>query len=69
MSADFAQYIADELTSGIALENERHAGGCADFILRVEDNQIAYVDVEGGEVWLITVEKAKLVPGGHGRAE
>jgi hypothetical protein len=50
-----ADYFADLLTS--------HAAGNADtsdFVLRVDDNRIAYVDVEGCTVWLLTVTEAKL---------
>jgi hypothetical protein len=51
-----AQYVADLLTSQNASDENT-----ADFILRADDNRIAYVDIEGGEVWLITVEKAEFV--------
>ena len=51
---DFAQYVAETLSSAAASDKDT-----ADFVLRIEDNQIAYVGVEDCTVWLITVNPAR----------
>jgi hypothetical protein len=55
--SSFAQYIADALTSHIAGETDS-----SDFVLRQGEDDITYVDPEEGEVFLITVKKARFVP-------
>lgn len=53
---DFTDYISDLVTSGIASRDS-----CPDFVLALpEDNRRAYFDVEGGEVFVITVERGRI---------
>jgi hypothetical protein len=58
-NADITQYFADKIAEPPT------ASGGHDFVLKIDGNQIAYVDVEGCTVWLLTVEEAKFVVAGE----
>lgn len=53
--SEFADYIADILTSYIIAEQQDPP----DFIVRQGDDEIVWVDLENQAFFLITVKKAK----------
>lgn len=57
MSADthMTDFISDMLASQIAQSKD-----CSDFIVRQNDDELIYVDVEGNTLWLITVHEGTL---------
>jgi hypothetical protein len=60
MSDQFTNYIADIITSAIA----HGAESSSDFIMRQGDD-LVYVDVEGGCLWLISIREAHAIAGGE----
>jgi hypothetical protein len=56
---EVTQFFADKIAEPPT------ASGGHDFVLKIDGNRIAYVDVEGCTVWLLTVNEAKFEVGGE----